>query len=233
MEPPPRLDRSTARGRRRREELLVAAREVFESSGYFDTRVADIASRAGVSHGTFYTYFKSKDDVLRALIKRMVDGTFIASAVSRDSTLTAFEQLEASIAAFMAAYRTSAGMQRILGQVVSFNDDFLAMRLLVRTRFVARIRDSIVSLQARGIGERDLDPLHAAHALGGMVEDCAFACFVLHQDLDEATAVATMTRIWARAVGLSAPAARSSLNRARRQPSTLASRPAGAEPSPL
>jgi AcrR family transcriptional regulator len=47
----------TERGRRTRDKLLEAARDVFEEKGYAATRMSDIAARAGVSHGTTYTWF--------------------------------------------------------------------------------------------------------------------------------------------------------------------------------
>ena len=48
----PTTDREplTDRGRRRRDALLVAAREVFEQQGFTATRMGDIAAAAGVSH---------------------------------------------------------------------------------------------------------------------------------------------------------------------------------------
>ncbi|MGH2927257.1 MAG: TetR family transcriptional regulator, partial [Solirubrobacteraceae bacterium] len=52
-----------ARGVRTRAALIDAARRVFERDGYLEARVADIAAAAGVAHGSFYTYFDSKDDV--------------------------------------------------------------------------------------------------------------------------------------------------------------------------
>ena len=56
-----------ARGRRTRSALLSAGAEVLPARGFHDTRVDDIVEAAGVSHGTFYRYFDSKDDFFRAL----------------------------------------------------------------------------------------------------------------------------------------------------------------------
>lgn len=49
--------------------LLSAARATLTEKGYHGTKVVDIIERAGVGHGTFYDYFKSKDDVLVALLE--------------------------------------------------------------------------------------------------------------------------------------------------------------------
>ena len=52
-----------------RGQLLRAAKQVLKEKGYHDTRVVDIIERAGCGHGTFYDYFKGKEDVLLALLE--------------------------------------------------------------------------------------------------------------------------------------------------------------------
>ncbi len=56
-----------ARGERTRLALLLAGAEVLPARGYHEARVDDIVEAAGVSHGTFYRYFDSKDDFFRVL----------------------------------------------------------------------------------------------------------------------------------------------------------------------
>ena len=51
----------------RRADLLEAGRELFLAKGVAATSLDDITSRAGVSKGLFYLYFRSKDDLLAAL----------------------------------------------------------------------------------------------------------------------------------------------------------------------
>lgn len=59
--------------RRRKEarpqEILEAALDVFAEKGFNAARVEDIAERAGVSKGTAYLYFESKEDIFRALMR--------------------------------------------------------------------------------------------------------------------------------------------------------------------
>jgi AcrR family transcriptional regulator len=49
------------------DDLLEATREVFLAYGYRGTTIDDIAGAAGVSRGSFYTYFPSKRDALLAV----------------------------------------------------------------------------------------------------------------------------------------------------------------------
>ena len=53
--------------------LLKAAIKVFREVGYAKARVSDIVAKAGVSQGTFYLYFKSKEDILRRIISSLKD----------------------------------------------------------------------------------------------------------------------------------------------------------------
>jgi AcrR family transcriptional regulator len=50
------------------ETLLAAGRDVFVSRGYAGARIDDIVEAAGVSHGTFYQYFKNKNDLAHVLV---------------------------------------------------------------------------------------------------------------------------------------------------------------------
>ncbi len=59
--------REQAREERRR-EILEAALAVFTQKGYHATNVSDVAAQAGVSQGTIYWYFDSKDELFQAAI---------------------------------------------------------------------------------------------------------------------------------------------------------------------
>lgn len=55
-----------------RRDLLAAAQEEFVAHGYFAAKVSNIAQRAGYSRGTFYLYYKDKDDLLEAIVEEML-----------------------------------------------------------------------------------------------------------------------------------------------------------------
>ena len=62
-----------ARGQRTVRRLLDAGAEVFGTHGYHAARVDQIVSKARTSHGTFYLYFASKEDLFRALALDVAD----------------------------------------------------------------------------------------------------------------------------------------------------------------
>ena len=57
------------RKKARPEELVAAALALFAEQGFAATRMRDVAKRAGVSKGTVYLYFQSKEDLLRAAVR--------------------------------------------------------------------------------------------------------------------------------------------------------------------
>jgi AcrR family transcriptional regulator len=70
----PRQRRKDARP----QELLDAALELFVEKGFAATRAEEVAARAGVSKGTLYLYYPSKEDLLKAVIHRHL-GQYIVS----------------------------------------------------------------------------------------------------------------------------------------------------------
>lgn len=53
----------------RRSELIEAAKAVFAQDGFHGAAIGDVARAAGVSHGTVYVYFASKEDLFRTLVE--------------------------------------------------------------------------------------------------------------------------------------------------------------------
>jgi AcrR family transcriptional regulator len=63
----------TARGQKTRQALLDAAEAEFGAKGYAETSVVTITLRASVAHGTFYTYFPSKEAIFAELVRGLSD----------------------------------------------------------------------------------------------------------------------------------------------------------------
>ena len=59
-------------------ELLDAALELFVEKGFAATRVEEVAARAGVSKGTLFLYFPSKDELFKAVVRENLSGRFSA-----------------------------------------------------------------------------------------------------------------------------------------------------------
>lgn len=82
----------------RREQILEVAAEVFAREGYHRATVADIITVADIARGTFYLYFKSKQDVFEVMadrfLARLKDGI---EGIDLEGEVSALEQLEANL----------------------------------------------------------------------------------------------------------------------------------------
>ena len=96
----------------RKDELIEAAERLFLEKGYDSTAVGDIVRAVGVAQGTFYYHFKSKEDILGAIIVKSLEtvGQVISEIVAR-TDLTAPEKLSAVIGA---AFETITEKQGLL-----------------------------------------------------------------------------------------------------------------------
>jgi AcrR family transcriptional regulator len=61
--------RWTRRKEARPEEITAAALDLFVERGFANTRLEDVAARAGVSKGTLYLYFESKEELFKAVVR--------------------------------------------------------------------------------------------------------------------------------------------------------------------
>lgn len=61
--------------KRRRAQILDAARELFTKKGFAVTTIQDICEESGVNPGSLYDYVQNKDDILRQLFKEMMGET--------------------------------------------------------------------------------------------------------------------------------------------------------------
>ncbi|MBP9479694.1 MAG: TetR/AcrR family transcriptional regulator [Sebaldella sp.] len=55
----------------KKKNIIEQSRELFKEKGYNETKVEDITKALGISKGSFYTYFKSKEEVLIEILKKL------------------------------------------------------------------------------------------------------------------------------------------------------------------
>src|SRR5438067_8543229 len=75
-----RHEEAQAKRERRKEarpgELLDAALDLFVEKGFAATRAEEVAARAGVSKGTLFLYFPSKEELFKAVVRENLSGRF-------------------------------------------------------------------------------------------------------------------------------------------------------------
>jgi len=188
---------------------------VFVRDGFAPTTIATITEEAGVSTGSFYNYFKTKDDMLRAVIEK-IHASFYAGTPSaidapqRSVDPTAprkkhtydelYARLERSNRRFLANYREHADFLALLEEVRRVAPELNEMRKGLRGRVLDNNTRFIEMLQQEGLADPTLDAFHVASALGAMIDRFAFLWFVTGQPYDEEIAVRTLTVVWLNAL---------------------------------
>ena len=79
----------------RRLEIILTSERLFRENGYSKTSVDAIIQEMGVAKGTFYYYFKSKEDILKAIVDHTIDQIVeMAEQVADDPSLDALTKMQ-------------------------------------------------------------------------------------------------------------------------------------------
>lgn len=196
----------TNRGHERRAELLAAARRVFERDGYTDARVADIVAEAQVAHGTFYSYFDSKDAVFRELTEAVVAAMlaeFRERLASGERGGSTYDRIREGVRQYVDLYRPNARMLALIEQVGTFTQDMRDLRLRIREEFLAWVEHGMKRQQAAGEADPGIDTHLMVEVLGAMMDHSCYISFALGKQFDEDALVETLTTVWSRAIAVS------------------------------
>lgn len=202
----PRQRPLTSRGASTRSRLVRAAWELFGRKPYAEVSVAEITAEAGVSTGSYYTYFASKEEIFRVAAARALDEMLVAPRRDPENVDSnpVRDIAHASRQYFLAVRRHRLIAQSIEGLRVR-DQEVRLHRRNVLLRHAKRIERWIRRLQEAGICDRGIDPWFTALALQSMNVNLAYDHFVHRDDFDDVEAlVAAVTPICARAVGLDA-----------------------------
>jgi AcrR family transcriptional regulator len=172
----------------RREQLLDAALAVFSAGGYSAAKVSDIVGRAGVAQGTFYLYFRSKQEVMLALFERFERALIDARCRREPAAPTTPEQLRAAVLEKTRAILGAALEHRQLAALFMKEpvgaDHELAGRLREFHQRMADLSEQGLRQAAAAGLIRPVDPRVAALAINGMWERVLTDCLLADADAD-------------------------------------------------
>jgi AcrR family transcriptional regulator len=166
-----------------RARLLNAAKHVFEETGFLDARITDITKRAGLSHGSFYNYFDSKEEIFRAVAGALQERFGLHSMLTQNrigklSRSRIREFFVESHRRFLEEYRNEARIMGVIEQVSRYDDEVRATRLAREKLYYERARTAIRGLQREGLVDKRLDPTVATYALSALITRFAEMWFV-------------------------------------------------------
>lgn len=139
---------------------MAAGRDVFLRRGYHRTRVDDITSEAGVSHGAFYRYFSSKEDLAQCLA-----GEAMRAASSEFEGITALgpargRQARTTISAWLRRYsEVQSSRMAVIRLWVDASHDDLGHSTDAAAVVDTGRRQLAAFLAPRGFGDPEIDAL--------------------------------------------------------------------------
>lgn len=174
MSPKAEIDPTSPKWRRRAEarpaEIVAAAYEVFAEKGFAAAKLDDIAARAGVSKGSLYLYFETKEDIFKAVVKDAVAPNIGAIETFALSFPGQFEQLIRTMAPRLAMLADQSNMGKVIKMVVGESGNFPEIARVwhddVIVKGIGLLTGLIARAQERG-EVRDGDPRHYALTIIG------------------------------------------------------------------
>ncbi len=142
----------------RQAQILTAARTIFAEQGFANARMDDIAAACGLSKGTLYLYYKSKDDLIFGLLQASFDDLL--------QGLTALlEQTDQPVAARFLGYADAMSHQMSAdASLLNIAYEFYAVAArqpLIRgylSHYFSDYRHQIAALLAQGVAAGEFAP---------------------------------------------------------------------------
>lgn len=171
----------------RRNEILDVAEELFGSKGFDQTSTNDILEKVGIARGTLYYHFKSKEDILDAMIERMNNQLLaVAAKIASQQTIPVLERLVRTI---MALNVDNSLGNEVMQQVHKPQNALMHQKM--QEKLVSGITPIVTKLVEEGISQGMFHTDFPAEA----VEMCMIYSNTAFDDLFEQSEAQTRQRI--------------------------------------
>ncbi len=144
-------------------ELAVAALELFVERGFAATRLDDVAKRAGVSKGTLYLYFDSKDDLFKAVVREGI----VARIVEFEDRMRAYQGSSADLMRLLIkTWWQKIGATKLAGitkLMMSEAGNFPELARFYHDEVIMRGMAIITTAIKRGIDSGEFRPIELEH----------------------------------------------------------------------
>ena len=158
----------------KRAAILDAAVVEIARRGYYQTTVAMIAKRAGVADGTIYLYFANKEEILFSLFDRSMDRFIAQGKAEVDAMGTAEDKLRHIIELHLSLVGRDRDLAIItqveLRHSIHFMDQFSRSQV---ADYLTILSGVVVQGQQEGLFRQDQDPVFAAKAIFGVMDEMA------------------------------------------------------------
>jgi AcrR family transcriptional regulator len=140
-------------------ELMTAALEVFAERGFAATRLDDVALRAGVSKGTVYLYFESKEALFKAAVETAITPALeAAEALAADAAKPSAELLRCFVFGWwhMVGATPLGGLPKLL---VAESGNFPELARWFHDNMIRRAQRAVAGIIELGVARGDFRPV--------------------------------------------------------------------------
>ena len=160
------------RAEARKDEVLDAALELFTEKGFAAARVEDIATKAGISKGTVYLYFESKEALMEGLIHRALSPVALKALSAIDAVGLDPQLVVETVGGLIAERLTDPKISAIPKLILRESTQFPELAQMYRSAVIDKVLPPMVKLIRRNIDKgrfRDVDPEMTIRSLIGPV----------------------------------------------------------------
>ena len=161
-------------------ELLAAALDLFVEKGFAATRVEEVAARAGVSKGTLFLYFASKDELFKAVVRENISGRFPQWSVEIET----FEGSTADMLRYaLALWWSSVGSTKASGiakLMLSEARNFPELAAFYQQEVLQPAHEMVRRILQRGVDRKEFAPLNMQYAVYAVLAPMLFLQMMMH-----------------------------------------------------
>jgi len=161
-------------------ELLDAALDLFVEKGFAATRAEEVATRAGVSKGTLFLYFPSKDELFKAVVRENISGRF----TEFNAELAAFEGSSSDLLRYaMTSWWDRVGATKASGitkLMMSEARNFPELAAFYEREVIGPGHQLIGRILQRGMDSGEFRPMDAQYAVYSVMAPMIFLMMWKH-----------------------------------------------------
>jgi len=161
-------------------ELLDAALDLFVEKGFAATRAEEVAARAGVSKGTLFLYFQSKEELFKAVVRENISGRF----TEWRAELETFEGTTSELLAYcMNSWWERVGLTRASGLtklMMSEAKNFPDIAAFYQQEVIMPGHGLIRSILQRGMDRGEFRPMNLDYAVYVVIAPMIFLILSRH-----------------------------------------------------
>ena len=161
-------------------ELLDAALDLFVEKGFAATRAEEVAARAGVSKGTLFLYFQSKEELFKAVVRENISGRF----KEWNEEFASFEGTAAEMLTYcMTTWWERVGATRASGitkLMMSEAGNFPDITAFYQQEVIQPGQALIRRIMQRGIDRGEFRPLNLDYAIYSVIAPMIFLILSKH-----------------------------------------------------